>query len=100
MSDLKVLAKQCLGIVKTATLTDDVIEMYINSAKSDMNRLDIDVDNNIEDSLIINTIMMYVKAHYGDSDINKRNEYLNRYTANIRALKESEEYRKGDDSNA
>ncbi len=100
MSDLKALAKQCLGIVKTATLKDEEIEMLINSAKSDMERVDIDVDNNISDSLIINTIMLYVKAHFGDTDINKRKEYLERYTSNIRALKESEEYRQGDDSNA
>lgn len=100
MSDLMILAKQCLGIVKTATLKDEEIEMLINSAKSDMERVDIDVDNNISDSLVINTIMLYVKAHFGDTDINKRKEYLERYTSNIRALKESEEYRKGDDSDA
>lgn len=100
MSDLMILAKQCLGIVKTAILKDEEIEMLINSAKSDMERIDIDVDNNISDSLIVNTIMLYVKAHFGDTDINKRKEYLERYTSNIRALKESEEYRKGDDSDA
>ena len=100
MSDLNKLAKQCLGIVETATLKDNEIDMLISSAKIDMKRVGIDIDNNIEDNLVINTIMIYVKAHFGDTDINKRNEYLSRYTTNIRALKESEEYRIGDDSNA
>lgn len=100
MSNLNKLAKQCLGIVETATLKDDEINMLISSAKTDMKRVDIDVENNINDNLVINTIMLYVKAHFGDTDINKRNEYLTRYISNIRALKESEEYRIGDDSNA
>ena len=91
MSDLNKLAKQCLGIVETATLKDDEINMLISSAKTDMKRVDIDVENNINDNLVINTIMLYVKAHFGD---------LTRYISNIRALKESEEYRIGDDSNA
>lgn len=100
MSDLKALAKQCLGIVKTATLKDDEIEMLINSAKSDLERVEIDVDNNIEDALVVLTIMLYVKAHYGDIDINKKKEYLGRYEANLRKLQNSLEYRKGDDSDA
>ena len=100
MEKLKNLAKQCLGIIKTATLKDNEIEMLIKSAKSDMDRVDIDVENKIDDYLVINTIMLYVKAHYGDTDINRRKEYLDRYVSNIRALKESEEYRKGVDSNA
>ena len=100
MRDLKALAKQCLGIVSTATLKDKEIEMLIDSAKSDLNRVGVDVENNIEDSLVENTIMLYVKAHYGDTEINKRNEYLKRYKENMRNLKYSCEYLKEEDSNA
>ena len=39
MSDLNKLAKQCLGIVETATLKDDEINMLISSAKTDMKRV-------------------------------------------------------------
>lgn len=102
MDELMLLAKECLGIVSTSKLKDKEIKMLIDSAKKDLERVDIDVQNNIEDSLIINTIMLYVKAHYGDTDINKRNEYFKRYKMNMSAIKESEEYKKGyrkEDSN-
>lgn len=100
MADLKKLAKQCLSIVETSILKDKEIDMLIYSAKSDLRRVDIDVDNKIEDELIVNTIMLYVKAHFGDTDINKRTEYLKRYKSNLRELQLSDEYRKRDDSNA
>lgn len=88
------LAKECLGIVKTATLKDKEIEMLIKSAITDLERVDIDILNNVTDSLIENTVMLYVKAHFGDTDIDKRNEYLKRYKNNMRALMASEEYLK------
>ena len=90
--ELLKLAKQCLGIVDSAILTDKEITMLINSSVSDMKRLKIDVEKNIEDDLIKNTIMIYVKAHYGDGDINKKTEYLKRYKANLRELQFSKEY--------
>ena len=101
MEQLKRKAKQCLSIVDTSNLKDDEIEMLINSAKKDLERVNIEVEKNIEDKLIINTIMLYVKAHFGDTDIEKRKEYLNRYKSNLRELQFSEEYQKEElDSNA
>ena len=101
MEHLKKLAKQCLSIVETSTLKDKEIEMLIKSAKSDLERVGIDVENNISDDLVVNTIMIYVKAHFGDTDIDKKNEYLKRYKANLRELQFSEEYKQeGVDSNA
>jgi phosphosulfolactate phosphohydrolase-like enzyme len=101
MEQLKRIAKQCLSIVDTSNLKDDEIEMLINSAKKDLERVNIEVEKNIEDNLIINTIMLYVKAHFGDTDIEKRKEYLNRYKSNLRELQFSEEYQKEElDSNA
>lgn len=90
--ELLKLAKQCLGIVDSAILKDKEITMLINSSVSDMKRLKIDVEKNIEDDLIKNTIMIYVKAHYGDGDINKKTECLKRYKANLRELQFSKEY--------
>lgn len=101
MEHLKKLAKQCLSIVETSILKDKEIEMLIKSAKSDLERVGIDVENNISDDLVVNTIMIYVKAHFGDTDIDKKNEYLKRYKANLRELQFSEEYKQeGVDSNA
>ena len=95
------LAKECLSIVDSSTLKDKEITMLIKSAISDLERLEIDVKGNIENGLVINTIIIYVKAHFGDGDMDKRIEYLKRYKANLRELQFSEEYQmKEVDSNA
>lgn len=100
INELLKLSKECLSIVNTSTLKDKEITMLINSAISDLKRLEIDVEENIEDNLVKNTIIIYVKANFGDGDIDKRNEYLKRYKSNLRELQFSEEYRKKVDSNA
>lgn len=92
MDKLIELAKQCLGIVETSILKDKEIEMLIRSAEKDLERVGVDTLNKIDDDLVINTIMLYVKAHFGDTDINKRNEYLKRYKTNLRNLQFSQEY--------
>lgn len=100
-AELLELAKQCLSIIETSTLKDEEINMLIESAITDLVRVDIDVKKHLDDNLIKNTVMLYVKAHFGDTDINKRNEYLKRYKMNLRELQFSEEYqRKEVDSNA
>ena len=91
IKELLKLSKECLSIVNTSTLKDKEITMLINSAISDLKRLEIDVKN---------TIVIYVKANFGDGDIDKRNEYLKRYKSNLRELQFSEEYRKVVDNNA
>lgn len=100
-NDLLKLAKECLSIVETSTLKDKEIYMLIQSAITDLERVDIDVSNNLTNNLMKNTIMIYVKAHFGDTDINKRKEYLKRYKMNLRELQFSQEYQKKEvDSNA
>ena len=93
IKDLLKLAKECLSIVESSTLKDKEITMLIESAISDLKRLEIDVEKNIEDNLVKNTIIIYVKAHFGDGDIDKRIEYLKRYKSNLRELQFSEEYK-------
>lgn len=100
INELLKLSKECLSIVNTSTLKDKEITMLINSAISDLKRLEIDVEKHIEDDLVKNTIVIYVKANFGDGDIDKRNEYLKRYKSNLRELQFSEEYRKVVDNNA
>ena len=100
-TDLLKLAKECLSIVDTSTFKDKEITMLIESAIEDLQRLEIDVQGHIQDNLVKNTIIIYVKAHFGDGDINKRIEYLKRSKSNLRELQFSEEYRKKEvDSNA
>lgn len=100
IKELLKLSKECLSIVNTSTLKDKEITMLINSAISDLKRLEIDVEKHIEDDLVKNTIVIYVKANFGDGDIDKRNEHLKRYKSNLRELQFSEEYRKVVDNNA
>ena len=80
------LVKECLSIVDSSSLKDKELNMLIDSAITDLKRVNIDVDNHLEDNLVQNTIVIYVKAHFGDGDINKRIEYLKRYKANLREL--------------
>lgn len=96
------LVKECLSIVDSSTLKDKEIVMLIKAAKKDLERVNVDVEKNIEDDLVKNTIVIYVKAHFGDGDINKRTEYLKRYKTNLRELQFSEEYQKKEevDNNA
>ena len=102
IKNLLKLAKECLSIVESSTLKDKEITMLIESAISDLKRLEINVEKNIEDNLVKNTIIIYVKAHFGDGDIDKRIEYLKRYKSNLRELQFSEEYKVKEevDSNA
>ena len=101
IKELLTLAKECLSIVDSSALKDKEITMLIQSSISDLKRLNIDVEQKIEDDLVKNTIIIYVKAHFGDGDINKRIEYLKRYKANLRELQFSKEYQiKEVDSNA
>ena len=88
------LVKECLSIVDSSSLKDKELNMLIDSAITDLKRVDIDIDNHLDDNLVKNTIVIYVKAHFGDGDINKRIEYLKRYKANLRELQFSEEYQK------
>ena len=71
-TDLLKLAKECLSIVDSSTMKDKEITMLIESAIRDLERVEIDVKGHIEDNLVKNTVIIYVKAHFGDGDIDKR----------------------------
>ena len=86
------LAKEWCGIVEDATEVDKTLSMLIGSALEDLARVDIDVVGHINDDLMKTTVMLYVKGQYGDIDINKKNEYMKRYTQNLRAMQRSVEY--------
>lgn len=91
------LAKECVGIVETSTFKDKELYMLIESAIEDLERVDVDVQNNTDSNLIKDTVMLYVKAHFGDTDINKRKEYLKWYKTKMRELMNSQKYLKKED---
>lgn len=91
-SELNELVKQSLSIVGTSTLKDDEIQMLINAGASDLIRLGIDVQNNINDGLIQGAIVMYVKANFGMVDINEKKLAQERYIQAINNLSLSSKY--------
>ena len=93
-SNLMSLVKEALGIIETSTMKDKEIYMLIESAIIDLDRVDIDVENHILDSLVKNAITLYVKAHFGDIDVDKKESNLKRYKMILRELQNSEEYQK------
>ncbi len=92
------LAKEAVGIVRTSTAVDNTLNTLIGSALEDLSRVDIDVKSHAQDNLLKTTLMLYVKGQYGDTDINKRNEYMKRYTQNLRSMQRSVEYLKKEES--
>lgn len=96
---LKDLAKQCVSIVKNATLKDDEIAMFLGAAILDLERQDIEVVKNIEDDLIKGAIILYVKANFGMVDIKEKELSKQRYIELSTNLSLSLEYKKGVDEN-
>ena len=92
------LAKEAVGIVRTSTAVDNTLKTHTRSALEDLSRVDIDVKSHAQDNLLKTTLMLYVKGQYGDTDINKRNEYMKRYTQNLRSMQRSVEYLKKEES--
>lgn len=60
---IKALAKQCLGIVPTATAKDGEIEMLINTAIADLTRLGITPA--LTNPMHQTAIVQFVKANFG-----------------------------------
>lgn len=93
------LVKEALGIIETATLKDKEIYMLIESAIIDLDRVGVDVENHILDSLVKTAIVLYVKAHFGDTDVSKKDSNLKRYKMILRELQNSSEYQKENTEN-
>lgn len=98
MEELVRKAKQCLSIVESATLKDDEIQMLIGEAIRDMNRQGINASVDTENELIIGTIMMYVRANFGNTDIKEKELAQNRYSSQCNNMSLSSEYK--EDTNA
>jgi hypothetical protein len=93
MGELLTLAKQCLSIVSTATAKDQEIKMLIQAGQNDMERQGIEVDTT--NDLVKATIMMYVKANFGNTDIKEKELAQRTYILLCKNLGLSENYQEG-----
>ena len=69
MEDLLNETKQSLSIISTATMKDAEIEMLINAGIEDLKRQGINANVNTTSNLIKASIIMFVKANFGNVDI-------------------------------
>ncbi len=72
MEELLKTAKQCLSIVETATLKDEEIKMLIRAGIEDLKRQGINASGNTKNDLIKSSIIMFVKANFGNVDIKEK----------------------------
>lgn len=99
MDTLLKLVKQCLSIVKTATLKDEEIKMLIQAGIADLKRQGIKASEDTKDSLIKSAIVMFVKSNFGNVDIKEKELAQRTYSLLCANLGLSEDYEEGD-SNA
>ena len=97
MENLLKTAKQCLSIVETSTYKDEEIKMLIDAGKEDLKRQGIKVDT--KNSLIKSSIIMYVKANFGNVDIKEKELAQRTYSHLCHNLGLSTEFKESD-SNA
>lgn len=93
MENLLKIAKQCLSIVETATLKDEEIKMLIKAGIEDLKRIGINATEDTENSLIQSTIVMFVKANFGNIDIKEKELAQRTYSLLCNNLSLSEEYK-------
>lgn len=84
LSDIKALVKECLSIIPTATAKDGEMELWINTAISDMERIGIVVD--LSSSMQKAAIIQYVKGNFGMTDTNEKELCMKSYNLLITSL--------------
>ena len=97
MDELMDLAKQSLSIVSSSSIKDDEIKMWINAGKEVLKRQDI--NSELDNPLIKSTIVMFVKANFGNVDIKEKELSQRTYNLLCHNLGLSDEF-KVVDSNA
>lgn len=96
LQELIGVAKQFLSIIEKSTIKDKEIEILVKSGISDMESSGIDAEKNIEDSFIIETIMMHVKANFGNTSATEKELSQKRYRNNLNKLTMCSEFKKGE----
>ena len=94
ITNLKILAKQTLGIIPTATAKDLELEMLIKACINDMTRAGVNVD--VENELVQKAIITYVKANFGISNPTDKEKFLSSYQLCLAELSLSENYKEVD----
>lgn len=95
MEEIKGLVKECLSIIPNATAKDNEINMLIQSAIKDMERVGINAQENLTNELVRCAIIMYVKSYFGNTNIKEKELCQKSYSFFISSLSSSEEYMKG-----
>ena len=88
--DLLATAKQTLSIISSSTAKDSEINMLIEAGKKDMERQDIVID--LTNNLVITTIMMFVKGHFGNVELKEKELAQNTYKLLCTNLSLSQDY--------
>lgn len=96
MEELLKTTKQCLSIVETVTLKDEEIKMLINAGIEDLKRQGINI--NTENDLIKSSIIMFVKANFGNVDIKEKELAQRTYSLLCNNLSLSFDYKVVDDN--
>lgn len=99
MESLLKTTKQCLSIVETATLKDEEIKMLIKAGIEDLKRQGIKAKIDTESELIKSSIIMFVKANFGNVDIKEKELAQKTYSLLCNNLSLSSEFKESD-SNA
>lgn len=93
MEKLLKITKQCLSIVETATLKDEEIKMLIKAGIEDLKRMEINVTEATDNALIQSTIIMFVKANFGNTDIKEKEQAQKTYSLLCNNLSLSTDYK-------
>ena len=88
--DLLAVAKQTLSIISSSTAKDSEINMLIEAGKKDMERQDIVIDTT--NNLVVTTIMMFVKGHFGNVELKEKELAQNTYKLLCTNLSLSQDY--------
>ena len=81
------LTKECLGIISTATLKDNEINLLIEAAKADLDRVGITYDN--DNPLHQTAVVQFVKANFGMTDVETKEKCLHIYNLLVSSLQVS-----------
>lgn len=96
MEELLKTTKQCLSIVETATLKDAEIKMLINAGIEDLKRQGINASINTTNDLVKSSIIMFVKANFGNVDIKEKELAQKTYSLLCNNLGLSSDFKESD----
>lgn len=70
--------------IKTSTLYDDEIDLYIETVLDDLNRLSVDIDSS--DARIANLCILKTKSHFGNSQPEIKEVWMKMYNEQLRLV--------------